>query len=216
VLFLRGPTGEYLQPPRGEPSYNLLTMARDGLQSSLRMAIRTAVGEGREVTVHARVRRAGGLHPVRILVTPVKAGSNPAKRLLVSLFERDRPAEEAAPSKVEEASSNAQLQADLDATREDLRLSIEQMESANEELKASNEEIRSINEELQASNEELETSKEELQSLNEELNTVNNQLQGKVGELRSAPLTSTTCSTALTLPPCSSIATSASGGLGRP
>ena len=77
----------------------------------------------------------------------------------------------------------SQLEAELLSAREDLRITIEQMEAANEELKASNEEIRSINEELQASNEELETSKEELQSLNEELNTTNNQLQAKVEEL---------------------------------
>jgi two-component system CheB/CheR fusion protein len=101
----------------------------------------------------------------------------------VSFVERDGPAGEAAGSRAEEPSSDAQLQAELDTTREDLRLTIEQMESSNEELKAFNEEIRSINEELKASNEELETSTEELQSLNEELNTVNAELQGKVREL---------------------------------
>ncbi|HEX6110935.1 MAG TPA: chemotaxis protein CheB [Geminicoccaceae bacterium] len=183
VLFLRGPTGEYLQPPSGEPSYNLLAMTRQGLKAALRMAVRRALEQGREVTIEARVRRGDGLHPVRVLVAPVQAGSNPAQRLLVSFFERDRAADEAARSEVEEGSSDAQLQAELDTTREDLRLTIEQMDTANEELKASNEEIRSVNEELKASNEELETSKEELQSLNEELNTVNQELQGKVREL---------------------------------
>ena len=91
----------------------------------------------------------------------------------------------AAPLEPEDQQGAGQLQAELDTAREDLRITIEQMEAANEELKASNEEIRSINEELQASNEELETSKEELQSLNEELNTANNQLQAKVEELEA-------------------------------
>ena len=31
VHYLRGPTGDYLQPPSGEPSHNLLSMAREGL-----------------------------------------------------------------------------------------------------------------------------------------------------------------------------------------
>ena len=79
----------------------------------------------------------------------------------------------------DETRSDSQLEADLMAVRENLRLSIEQMEVSNEELRASDEEIRSINKELQASNEELETSKEELQSLNEELNTVDSQLQAQ-------------------------------------
>jgi PAS domain S-box-containing protein len=103
---------------------------------------------------------------------------------MVSFFGRDNSADAAAPAALEEP-TEGQLLTELDTAREDLRLTIEQMEAGNEELKASNEEIRSINEELQASNEELETSKEELQSLNEELNTVNNQLQAKVGELEA-------------------------------
>jgi two-component system, chemotaxis family, CheB/CheR fusion protein len=184
VLFLRGPTEDYLRPPAGEPSYDLLAMAREGLQTVLRMTIRKAIDEGREATAHARVRRGDALHPVRIVVAPLRGPRDAALRLLVGFFERGAESEEAAAaSEVEEAPSEGQLQSELDTTREDLRLSVEQMEAANEELKASNEEIRSINEELQASNEELETSKEELQSLNEELNTVNNQLQAKVGEL---------------------------------
>ena len=102
--------------------------------------------------------------------------------LVVSFFEREQPEAEADHA-LEEVMPGSQLEAELLSAREDLRITIEQMEAANEELKASNEEIRSINEELQSSNEELETSKEELQSLNEELNTTNNQLQAKVEEL---------------------------------
>jgi two-component system CheB/CheR fusion protein len=184
VLYLRGPTEDYLRPPSGEPSYNLINMAREGLQSALRAAVRKAIKEGQEVIGDARLRRSRVLHPVRFVVAPLRFGSDDdARRLLVSFFEVTPEAVE--PAAADEPADESQLQADLDATREDLRLTIEQMEAANEELKASNEEVRSINEELQASNEELETSKEELQSLNEELNTVNSQLQAKVGELEA-------------------------------
>jgi two-component system CheB/CheR fusion protein len=186
VLYLRGPTEHYLRPPSGEPSYNLINMAREGLPSALRAAVRKAISEAQEVTAAGRVRRSVASHPVRLVVTPLRFGrDDDARRLLVSFFEPDVVPDAAAPPEPEEPASDSQLQADLDATREDLRLTIEQMEAANEELKASNEEIRSINEELQASNEELETSKEELQSLNEELNTVNSQLQAKVHELEA-------------------------------
>jgi two-component system CheB/CheR fusion protein len=180
VHYFLGPTRDYLEPPSGEPTHNLLAIARSGLRTPLRTAIRRALDEKQEVTAYARVRGGDDLQPLRLVVTPLKvAGGN---RLMVSFFGRETVPDRAATAELE-VSSDGQLQAELDTTREDLRLTIEQMESSNEELKASNEEIRSINEELQASNEELETSKEELQSLNEELNTVNNQLQAKVGEL---------------------------------
>ncbi len=181
VHYLRGPTDAYLRSPSGEPSYNLLAMAREGLRAPLRRAVRRAHDEGQEVAVEARVRRRTGQRPVRIVVTPVDTARNAPARLLIGFFEAtaDAPPVEPEP----QVGGERQLQEELDTTREDLRLSIEQAEASNEELKASNEEIRSINEELQASNEELETSKEELQALNEELNTVNSQLQAKVAEL---------------------------------
>jgi two-component system CheB/CheR fusion protein len=185
VHYLRGPTEDYLRPPSGEPSYNLIDMARGGLPNPLRTAVRQAIANGHEVTADTRVVRGRGTYPVRFVVAPLRLGSDDARRLLVSFFERDSSPETSEPVEVREPADENQLQADLDATREDLRITVEQMEASNEELKASNEEIRSINEELQASNEELETSKEELQSLNEELNTVNNQLQAKVGELEA-------------------------------
>jgi PAS domain S-box-containing protein len=185
VQYLRGPTDQYLRPPSGEPSYNLLAMAREGLQMPLRMAVRKVLEDGEEVVTAARVRRGHTLHPVRVVARPLKTGRDGPVRLLVSFFERETTADAAPPEDVVGPVDDEALQAELDTAREDLRLTVEQMEAANEELKASNEEIRSINEELQASNEELETSKEELQSLNEELNTVNNQLQAKVGELEA-------------------------------
>ncbi len=76
----------------------------------------------------------------------------------------------------------AQLEKELQISRERLRATIEQNETSHEELKASNEELQAINEELRSASEELETGKEELQSLNEELMTVNAELKDKVDE----------------------------------
>jgi two-component system, chemotaxis family, CheB/CheR fusion protein len=183
VLYFRGPTEDYLGPPSGEPTYNLLAIARPGLRTTLRSAIRRALDDKQEVAVYARVRRGDALQPVQVVVTPLRNRSDGGpSRLMVSFLGRADTVDVAPPAELA-VLNEGQLQAELESAREDLRLSMEQMETSNEELKASNEEIRSINEELQASNEELETSKEELQSLNEELNTVNNQLQAKVGEL---------------------------------
>jgi two-component system CheB/CheR fusion protein len=176
-----GATGDYVQQPGGEPTTNLLALARDGLQAPLRTAVQRALAENREVSSAGRVKRGGAFDPVEVTARPLGRGPRADGLLVVSFFERERP--EGGAVEVEEASPSSELERELLSAREDLRITIEQMDTANEELKASNEEIRSINEELQASNEELETSKEELQSLNEELNTTNNQLQAKVEEL---------------------------------
>lgn len=182
IQYLRGPVDDYLRTASGEPSLNLLTMARQGLQAPLRAAIRQAAEGAAEVTSHARVRRNGTFHPVRLVVARPRTLRPPDGNLLVTFFSQEAAPPTELPSVAADA-DDGRLQEELDATREDLRLTLEQMEASNEELKASNEEIRSINEELQASNEELETSKEELQSLNEELKTVNSQLQAKLEEL---------------------------------
>ena len=75
------------------------------------------------------------------------------------------------------------LQAELDRTRERLRMANEEHEATVEELRASNEELQSVNEEYHSATEQLETSREELQSVNEELETVNGELKAHADEV---------------------------------
>ncbi|MEW6712073.1 MAG: PAS domain-containing protein, partial [Candidatus Riflebacteria bacterium] len=70
----------------------------------------------------------------------------------------------------------ADIEQELQFTRENLQATIEELETSNEELQATNEELLSSNEELQSTNEEL-------QSVNEELFTVNSEYQNKIIEL---------------------------------
>jgi len=192
VFCFLGPTSTYLEFPRGEPTNDLLTLARQGLRTKIRAACDQAVRDSRTVTdVDARVKRNGDYVSCTITVRPITQPRE-AEGLLLITFQ-DRPvqppggaAERAEPEPPEESKLVQQLEYELKATREDLQSTIEEMESSNEELKASNEEVMSMNEELQSANEELETSKEELQSLNEELSTVNNQLEDKVNDLDKA------------------------------
>ncbi|MBB6274129.1 two-component system CheB/CheR fusion protein [Pedobacter cryoconitis] len=69
-----------------------------------------------------------------------------------------------------------ELEAELNESRSNLQLAMEEMETTNEELQSTNEELLSANEELQSGNEEL-------QSLNEELYTLNTEHQVKIKEL---------------------------------
>jgi two-component system CheB/CheR fusion protein len=188
ILYFFGPTDRYLAIPAGEPTQDLMRIAREGLRIKLRPAIHKAVREKGPVTLQgAQVKRDGDYHGVIVAIRPVQGMPGGEGLLLVTFQDSDqeipprRPPETAA-----EESVVRQLENELNATKEDLQSTIEELESSNEELKVSNEEIMSMNEELQSANEELETSKEELQSLNEELATVNNQLQENVRDLVTA------------------------------
>jgi two-component system CheB/CheR fusion protein len=75
------------------------------------------------------------------------------------------------------------LEAELQRSYDEIKITREEMQTSQEELRSINEELQSTNEELQSANEELTTSKEEMQSLNEELQTVNQELQNKVNDL---------------------------------
>jgi two-component system CheB/CheR fusion protein len=208
VLCLHGPTDEYLQLPAGEPSINLLAMAREGLRSPLRATVGQAVDQGKTATTVARVRRDGKYHHVRItaeslghsheaegliLVTFVaecEAGGSPASNPVeqISRLPKARSASNVGGSDACPTSDVdpfvAQLEEELRSSRSPTRGLIEELETSSEKMKAAQEEAAAVNEELLSANEELETSKEELQSLNEELTTVNSQLEAKVSELQ--------------------------------
>lgn len=187
VVYFHGSTRDYLEQPPGEPTKDLLVMARDGLSLVLRGAIREALKGNKTVTAQGRVHQGAAARDVAITVMPVSALSQGVKLTLISFAPAD-PVNQASPpipqeNSVQANSGERALQEELAAMRAELRITIEHLETTNEELKASNEEATSMNEELQSTNEELETSKEELQSFNEELNTVNSQLQLKITEL---------------------------------
>jgi two-component system CheB/CheR fusion protein len=189
ILGFLGPTVNYLEFPSGEPTLDLMSLARPGLSTRIRVACRKAIHAGYAVTdAGARVKRNGSYVPCILTVRPLTEPKEAEGLLLVSF--QDRPEEGAvareALTEAGEAGLVQQLEYELKATHDDLQSTIEELESSNEELKASNEEVMSMNEELQSANEELETSKEELQSLNEELVTLNQQLQEKVDELEHA------------------------------
>jgi len=188
ILYFFGPTDRYLAVPTGEPTHDLMMMAREGLRTKLRSAIHKALCDNGPVTIaDAQVKRNGDFRPVIVTIRPVQ-GPQAADGLLLLTFQ-DSDQDQAPPRPPEtlaEESAFRQLEQELKATKEDLQTAIEELESSNEQLKVSNEEVMSMNEELQCANEELETSKEELQSLNEELSTVNNQLQDRVVDLENA------------------------------
>ncbi len=187
ILYYQGDTAEFLGPPEGAPTNNILKLARKGLQLRLRASIQKAFKTNNVVRL-SRIRlHEGDDRLINLLIEPVTDPPQ-ARGLMLVIFEKleEHQAVSKSPAAEEMTADTivASLEEELKITSEQLQNAIEELETSNEELKSSNEELMSMNEEMQSTNEELETSKEELQALNEELITVNSELNSKVDELQ--------------------------------
>jgi two-component system CheB/CheR fusion protein len=187
IIQTRGKTGPFLELASGDPSLNLLKMAREGLLHGLRSALlearKTQKPVRREGVI---VRTNGATRETDLQVLPLRADGQTS--YLLVLFETPvrHKGEKQRASGGKKTASHRQadrMEQELTSSREYLQSIIQDLEAANEELQSANEEILSSNEELQSTNEELDTAKEELQSTNEELNTVNEELNARNEEL---------------------------------
>jgi two-component system CheB/CheR fusion protein len=165
VLYCFGTTGDFLETPAGEPTRDLIAMARHGLQTRLRAACHRAIRENKIIRDDTPRRgHHGAWYSCTITVKPITEPKQDEGLLLVTFHEhevlpRENTDVQTQNQTPDESPLVSQLGYELKTTRENLQNTIEDMESSNEELKASN---------------------AELQSLNEELSTVNRQLQDKV------------------------------------
>ncbi|HEY0610304.1 MAG TPA: CheR family methyltransferase [Chitinophaga sp.] len=176
IVQFRGSTGQFLEPSPGKASLNLLKMARPGLGFELRNIVHKAKRSGEpEKRSGLELNLQGKIHRVSVEAIPLRPDGE-EQYYLVVFEELAQPAQDLQVASLRDKRIK-QLEAELNALREDMRSIVEAQEAANEELQSANEEIVSSNEELQSINEELETSKEEIESSNEELITINQELQ---------------------------------------
>jgi two-component system, chemotaxis family, CheB/CheR fusion protein len=192
IVYIHGRTGKYLEPSAGQPSWNIIEMAREGLRTPLVSSLRIATkkGETEIISSGLRVKTNGDFETIDLKLEKIIEPESLKDLFLVSfhpqLSENNIQLADSTRKDslvIDKPGEKEQLEQELFFTKESLRATIEELETSNEELKSTNEELQSTNEELQSSNEELETAKEEMQSLNEELNTVNSELQNKLESL---------------------------------
>ena len=178
IVQVRGRTAPYLELAPGEPTKNLLKLAREGLVAGLGQAIQTARNSNVAAGADAfRIEEGGRLQGVAIKVIPFGGPPASGERYFLVLFEDAEPDSSRSAVRlpaIEDHGDSLQLRRELVATKDSLQSIVEDNASTLEELRAANEEA-------QAGNEELETAQEELESANEELNTLNEEL--KVGNL---------------------------------
>jgi two-component system CheB/CheR fusion protein len=190
-LYTMGPTDRYLHVAPGQPTHDLLAMARQDLRTKLRSAIQQSSQENARIVLPGgRTNHDGNSVSFSIDVQPV--ASEGETLLLICFVEQPQQEQEQEPDRPGSSQASvtsqaigtkrdipriAALEKELEATRTELQSAVHNLEISTEEQKAINEEALSVNEEYQSANEELLTSKEELQSLNEELTALNSQLQ---------------------------------------
>jgi two-component system, chemotaxis family, CheB/CheR fusion protein len=184
ILHSFGQPQRFLTVHPGQASLNVLKLVPRALSLALSSALRRAAKEQQTVRYSA-VPLPGEVaaEAIDLKVEALVAESGQTGVMLV-FFQKPQRAPTAPGSHEFNPSSEsvgriADLENDLESTKEKLQAATEDNETAHEELQASNEELLAGNEELQSSNEELE-------SVNEELITLNTEYQEKIAELIEA------------------------------
>ena len=189
VVQFRGRTGDFLEPPPGQPQVNVVRMARDGLAAPLREALEAAKAQG--ITIRRRgvtITKDAETRSLNLDVVPLVNVAGTAEPHFLVVFEELLPVP-AAPDGVQQATGShsdnevRKLRAELTANQDYLQAVTAEHQDTVEELGAANEELVAANEELQSTNEELQSAQEELQSTNEELNTLNDELHNRNEQL---------------------------------
>lgn len=174
-----GAARNFLRPPEGAASLDILRMVPEGLQLPIATAIDRVNREGREVRYEGA--STGGMS-LNLTVFPTESGVEGRRGHKVILLEEDGQAA-GSPDQAEVLDASSIAVARIDDLEDELRYTRESLEATIEELETSNRELQSTNEELMAANEELQSTNEELHSVNEELYSVNADYQRKNDEL---------------------------------
>jgi two-component system, chemotaxis family, CheB/CheR fusion protein len=184
----------YLGIFQGSIDNNVSKLIHPELKIELKSLLNRSIGESKKHSTQAlQFHFQKEKHSVVICCTPLKRSESESALYMISFHETHNA--KPALSKENELEFNdkirlAELENELNVTRDHLQNFIEELETSNEELQSLNEEMQSTNEELQSAIEELETSNEELQSANEEmqaayaeLKVVNEKMEVKDQEL---------------------------------
>ncbi|NDJ33078.1 MAG: PAS domain-containing protein [Chloroflexi bacterium] len=195
IRYSYGEVDRYLRVVPGDNiQYNVLEMAREGLDADLTIALHEAFTDDDETITRQGVwvKTNGDERIIDLVVKPIR-DNQLGNRLKLVIFHLKMMGTELRSTEpitdMAEDEPNAvitRLRQDLKQTQDVLQSTTQALQAKSEELTTSMEEIRSANEEVQTTNEELRTSKEELESMNEELNTLNTQLTDQNHELTRA------------------------------
>jgi two-component system CheB/CheR fusion protein len=190
IIHYFGNVAEYLKMPQGRAENSILALAEDNLHIALSTSLQRAdTTRQLVVTRNVRIRRGEGEFLIDLNVSPLPDEKSHITHYHV-YFERVRPTEPPLSAELSEDAEVvnfdvdnhfrqhvADLEMELQSTRESLQTTVEELQTSNEELQATNEELLASNEELQSTNEELHSVNEELYSVNSEFERKNIELK---------------------------------------
>mgnify|MGYP000038698715 CR=1 FL=1 len=182
VLHFFGNYSDYLSLAPGKATLNFFGMLNKDLSLVAATALSRCRSEHTAITyTDIVVDCPSGRKVIDLTVQPIPSETGEESELTAVLFLENRPAEIAGTTEKYDLDATAarriaELEREFQVSQNDLRSTIQRLETVNGELQAANEELLTANEELQSSTEEL-------QSVNEELYTVNTEHQLKLDEL---------------------------------
>ena len=188
LLHCFGDAGRLLLPPEGRVENSLLSRTSGDLRLALTTLIPRALRannlfcEARGVQVGPAGSPPELIDLVAEAIPDSGVGPNPPLVHIAVLRPRpapppagpaaDAPAQPGFLADTARRDRLADLEAELQSTKDNLQSTVEQLQSANEELQAANEELHSLNEELHSVNSEFERKNTELQQLNADLDNL--------------------------------------------
>jgi len=185
VMQLWGEVGRYMRLGGGS-DFSLVSLCLPELRADVRSLMHLALSAAPQEVVSQplAVRIDGEATCLRLRAQALNADGDVAQAVVVS-FDEQAPA---APlsgmaSGMAPGAASGDVAQVVQALRDELAVSREQLHAMATQLERSHEERQHLHEELQASSEELQSSNEELQASNEELSTLNEQLMAKTDEL---------------------------------
>jgi two-component system, chemotaxis family, CheB/CheR fusion protein len=184
LLHICRESSPFIKIPIGKASLNLLDLVPSGIRAAVSTAVGKAIKSGEPVTYYDLLvpnEKQGNVIDLSVRPVPGDQGKATGNFLVLFLLQQKDVKRMVIDSESDERIGHqshmiADLEQELQYTKENLQATIEELETSNEELQATNEELIASNEELQSTNEEL-------QSVNEELYTVNAEYQNKIEEL---------------------------------
>ena len=212
ILQFRGETRPFLSQPPGQPTVNLLRLAREGVFLELRSALTEAKDSNRPVRrERVQLRDEHELREITLRILPIQSGndercflvlfepalsaaaavtpSTPAggwvtrlQRLLRGSEHEGPEASRRSPAAARSSGVNSDLE--VERLQRELTAVKEYLQATIEQQDTLSEELRSANEETQSSNEELHSTNEELQTAKEELQSSNQELTTLNEQLR--------------------------------
>jgi two-component system CheB/CheR fusion protein len=190
IVHYFGNVAEYLKMPEGRAETNILALSEDNLHIALSTSLQRADSTRQlVVTRNVRIKRGDGEFLIDLNISPLPDEKSHSTHYHV-YFERVRPTEQLLAAVLPDVADEvhfdvdnhfrqhvADLEMELQSTRESLQTTVEELQTSNEELQATNEELLASNEELQSTNEELHSVNEELYSVNSEFERKNLELK---------------------------------------